>query len=115
MCKFFFCLSRIFLQELLQFFVFEFFWLARAFSVGKVKITIAKSLEQLLYTFYVSLRLLLRLSEPFRSFQLHFFSIEMQEECSVSNALCRTPLFSLMNVTFSSHTKYVKRESIVIA
>ena len=46
-CKFFFRLSRIFLEELLQFLVFEFFSLPRSFSAGKVKITIAKSLEPL--------------------------------------------------------------------
>ena len=47
--KFFFRLSRFFLQELLQFLVFEFLRLIRSFSVGKVKVTIAKSLE-LLFT-----------------------------------------------------------------
>ena len=47
MCKFFFCLSRIFLYELLQFLVFKFFRLTSTVSVGKVKITIAKFLESL--------------------------------------------------------------------
>ena len=50
-CKFFLVLSRIFLQELLQFLVFDFFRLTASFSVGKVKITIAKCPEQLFTRF----------------------------------------------------------------
>ena len=53
-CKFFLRLSRIFFQELLQLFVFEFFRLTRSFSVGKVKITIVKFLEPLSHVLCVT-------------------------------------------------------------
>ena len=48
-CKFCFRLSRIFPRKLLQFLVFVFFRLIR--SIGKVKITIVKSLKPLFTRF----------------------------------------------------------------
>ena len=96
-CKFFFRLSRIFLQELLQFLVFEFFRLTRSFSVGKVKIPIAKSLE-LFFTRFICVTASSHKAEQIISVAsaAYFFSIGIQIECSVSNAPCRMPLLSLM-------------------
>ena len=50
-CKSYFRLRRIFLQEFLQFLVFEFFRLTRSFSVGQVIIVIAKCLESIFTRF----------------------------------------------------------------
>ena len=70
-CKFFFYLSRIFLQELLHFLVFELFRLNFFGQKGQnhhSDITVAA-----FYTFYVSLHLLLRLRKSFRFTSDAFF------------------------------------------
>ena len=64
------------------------------------------------YTFYVSPHFLLRLSKSFQSPQLHFFSIEIQKECSVSNAPCRMSSFTLIIFEVKSVKKKLNSDRV---